>query len=350
MIVKKETKTQLLNFIFLAVVFALTVWSVFHGADLQGLLECLQTIDIAFLVPSILCVILFIIGESVIIHYLFRTLGIQSQFSHCCLYSFIGFFYSCITPSASGGQPMQLIAMRKDRLPTAPCLVVLAIVAITYKMVLVVIGTLVLLIRPASVMVYLESVEWIMYLGLTLNVVCIGLLMLVVFQPNVARRLAVGCLALVNRIRPLRRLEQWQQRLDRAIGQYNGTAEFYRCHKRIVGNVLLITLAQRVILFLVTWLTYLAFDLSGHSMFSVVTLQGMIAVAVDMLPLPGGMGISENLFLDIFTPIFTEELVLPAMVFSRGISFYTQLLISAVMTVAAAFIIKDRHKENTGNG
>ena len=68
--------------------------------------------------------------------------------------------------------------------------------------------------------------------------------------------------------------------------------------------------------------SYLAFQLSGESMFTIVSLQGMISVAVDMLPLPGGMGISENLFLTIFEPIFGEALVLPGMLVSRGISFY----------------------------
>ncbi len=72
----------------------------------------------------------------------------------------------------------------------------------------------------------------------------------------------------------------------------------------------------------------------------ITSLQGMISVAVDMLPLPGGMGISENLFLTIFEPIFGESFVLPGMLVSRGISYYTQLIISAIMTVAASFILK----------
>ena len=74
----------------------------------------------------------------------------------------------------------------------------------------------------------------------------------------------------------------------------------------------------------------------------IITLQGMISVASDMLPLPGGMGASENLFLTIFSPVFGEELVLSGMVISRGISYYTQLLISAVMTFVSTFIIREK--------
>ena len=85
--------------------------------------------------------------------------------------------------------------------------------------------------------------------------------------------------------------------------------------------VFLITLTQRVMLFMVTWFTYRAFGLSGESMLTVLLLQSLISVAVDMLPLPGGMGISENLVLEIFEPIFGTGLILPGMVISRGISY-----------------------------
>ena len=70
-------------------------------------------------------------------------------------------------------------------------------------------------------------------------------------------------------------------------------------------------------------------------------LQAMISVAADMLPLPGGVGVSETLFLEIFEPIFREHLILPAMMISRGISYYTQLFISAVMTVLSAFVLRE---------
>lgn len=343
--VKKIQWKKILNILFLAIVFALTLWSVFHGEDLRQVLSFLATADPRYLAPSVVCVVLFILGESVIIFYLMRTLGTHAPFSHCCLYSFIGFFYSCITPSASGGQPMQVVAMRKDRIPVAVSTVVLAIVTITYKLVLVLIGMAVLLIRPPQLMVYLEPVEPVLYLGLVLNVLCISALLLLVFHPNLVRVLAGKILNLLHRIRPFRNLQGQKDRLERILGQYHGTAVFYRRHKHVILHVFLITLLQRCLLFLVTWLTYRAFDLSGHSLPLITTLQAMISVAADMLPLPGGMGVSENLFLDIFQPIFGENLVLPGMMLSRGISYYTQLLISAVMTIAASFLIKEKRQK-----
>ena len=336
---------KILNMLFLALVFALTIWSVFRGEDLSQVLYYLDTADIMWVVPGIGCVLLFILGESVIIYYLMRTLGTRVQLSHCCLYSFIGFFYCCITPSASGGQPMQIVYMRKDGLPVAVSTVVLAIITIVYKLVLVLMGCGVLLLRPDNIMVYLEPVEPLLYLGLALNLICIAALLLLVFHPELVRVMADWIFGLVNKIRPFRNLHKQRERLERILAQYQGTAEFYRSHKHVIIHVILLTFLQRILLFTVTWFTYRAFHLVGHSMPVIVSLQAMISVGADMMPLPGGMGISENLFLDIFHGIFGEDLVLPGMMISRGISYYSQLLISAAMTVAACFLIKEKERK-----
>lgn len=337
---QKKRLKQIGNGAFLILVFAITLWTVFRGEDLYEMLGYLKSADDRYILLGVGCVLLFIIGESVNIYYLIKTLGERVRFSRCCLYSFIGFFYSCITPSASGGQPMQVVAMRKDHIPVAVSTVVLAIVTITYKLVLVLVGAAVLLFRPPRLMVHLEGVETIIYLGLLLNGVFIILLLMLVFDPNLVKHIAEKVLLFLHRIRPFRDFERKRKWMERITGQYHGTAEFYKSHKVVIVNVFMITLLQRGMLFLVTWFTYRAFHLSGESLPVIVLLQAMIALAADMLPLPGGMGISENLFLMMFETVFGEKLVLAGVVISRGISYYTQLLISAVMTAAGALMIK----------
>lgn len=337
---KKISRKGLWNALVMIVVFTLTVMAVFRGEDPRKVADCLVMSNGYWLLPAIGCVLLFIIGESAVILYLLRTLGTTIRFSHCCLYSFIGFFYSCITPSASGGQPMQVIAMRKDKIPVAVSTVVLAIVTITYKLVLVAIGSAVMIFRPAEIMSHLEGVDSFVYLGLALNIGCIAFLLMLVFRPAIVRGWSQAILGWLGRIRPFKHPEKLNARLDNVMNQYTGTAEYYRSHKIVIINVFVLTLLQRCLLFLVTWFAYKSFGLKGDSLITILILQAMIAVVVDMLPLPGGMGVSENLFMQIFLPIFGSALVLPGMIISRGVSYYTQLLISAVMTVAASFILR----------
>ena len=75
----------------------------------------------------------------------------------------------------------------------------------------------------------------------------------------------------------------------------------------------------------VTYFVYRAFSLNSMNFFEVMFLQAVISVSVDMLPLPGGMGISEGLFMVIFKKVFGEALLIPGLILSRGLGYYSEL-------------------------
>ena len=341
----KHTRKRILGAVFFFSILALTFWYVLRDENLYKVADYLADADGRYVALSVAAVIAFILGESVVLCYLLRQLGTQSKFSHCCLFSFVGFFYSAITPSASGGQPMQVFYMRRDGIPGAVSTVVLAIVTITYKLVLVVVGLAVMLLRPSDVISRLGEAEALVYIGLALNVVFIAILLTAVFHPAVIQHCMKLLFTLLHKIRPFRNPEQVMARVQSSLDRYHGTAAFFRQEPKIIVNVFFITLLQRFCLFSVVWLTYLAFGLSGENALAMILLQAMISVAVDMLPLPGGMGISETMFLAVFAPIFGPELVLPGMIVCRGISYYTQLVISGMMTVVSQFFFREKKQK-----
>ena len=341
----KQTRRKLFSAVFFFVVLALTLWYVFRDENLSKVADYLTDANLCYVLLAVGAVIAFILGESVVICYLLHRLGTRPRFTHCCLFSFVGFFYSAITPTASGGQPMQVLYMRRDGIPGAVSTVVLAIVTITYKLVLVVVGLAVMLLRPASVMACMDGVDALVYLGLGLNTVFIALLLAAVFHPSAIRNALNALFRLLHRLRPFRNPDKVMARVQSSLDQYRDTAAFFKREPRIIAEVFFITLVQRFCLFSVVFFTYQAFGLSGQSAVSMVLLYAMISVAVDMLPLPGGMGISETLFLAIFEPIFGPELVLPGMIVCRGISYYTQLLISGIMTGAAQVVFRKKKRK-----
>lgn len=336
---KSKILRNIFDVVFLILVFGLTLYGVFRGENLQEVLEGLKSCDLYILVvPSIICVLAFIMLESVIFKYLFNTLGIKLRLTRCFLYSFVGFFFSAITPSASGGQPAQLIFMKKDKISVAHSTLVLLLVTIAYKMVLVVLGGITLIVRPKSVMQAVEGVEFWIWLGIILNVIIIAAMLLLVYVPSLARRFILKCVAFLNKIRILKDLDKWINKTEEMMAKYDDASRYLKTHKMVLFNAFLISVIQRVALFFVTVVVYFSFHLTGTSIIYILTLQCLISVGADMLPLPGGMGITERLFLAMFQGTF-GSLVLPAMILSRGFSFYIQLLICAIMTVVAYIIV-----------
>lgn len=337
-----KNRKMLFNVLFLAVVFGLTLYYVFHGQDMKELMHYMKQSDAWYWIVGVVFVVIFIMSESVIIYYMMRSVGQPIVLSHCFLYSFVGFFVSAITPSATGGQPAQLYFMKKDKLSVSVSTLILMVVTITYKAVLVIIGVGVMVLRPSGIMQYLDPVIGWCYLGVLLNVFCVTFMLILVFHPTLAENMIVRCIHLLGKVFPKFRKKQdgWIKRAKNSMENYRSVAEYLKKNKMVITNVMVITFIQRVIWFFVAYLVYLSFHLDAAGPVVITTLQGMISVCVDMLPLPGGMGISENLFLQIFEPLCGQKLVLPVMIVSRGISFYAQLLISAAMTVVAYFTIR----------
>lgn len=340
-------KKALFNVSFLLVVFGLTVYGVFHGEDLGAMAEAIRSSQIKWLIPGVCLVVFFIWGESIIIWYMMRSFGIRLKKRICFLFSSVGFFFSCITPSASGGQPMQIYYMKKEKIPIPVSTVILMVVTITYKLVLVVIGLGILIFGRGFLHRYLEGILPVYYLGLALNVFCVAFMTILVFHPVMAEDMLLKGMDLLERMRLMKKKEARRQKLKDSMEVYRETAAYLKEHKKVLFHVIVLTFLQRIALFSVTWFVYLAFRMHGTSFLNVILLQAVISVAVDMLPLPGGMGISETLFLNIFATVFPGVL-LPAMVLSRGLGYYSQLLISALFTVVAQIYYSINTNEEDG--
>ena len=334
----KSRKKIIFNGVFLAVVFALTVYGVFHGEDLSSMMDAIHRADKRWLVPGIALVAFFIWGESIIIWYMMRSSGICLKKRTCFLFSSVGFFFSCITPSASGGQPMQIYYMKKEKISIPVSTVILMIVTITYKLVLVVIGVGIAIFGRGFLHKYLEGILPVFYLGLALNIFCVTFMTILVFHPLLAKAILVKGMKLLERLHLMKKKEGRLKKLEDSMDTYRNTAAYLKNNPFVIVKVIGITFIQRMALFAVTWFVYQAFGLHGTGFWEILFLQAVIPVSVDMLPLPGGMGISETLFLNIFSPVF-GGLLLPGMVLSRGLGYYGELLISAVFTVVAQLTI-----------
>ena len=328
----KSRKKIIFNGVFL------TIYGVFHGEDLSSMMDAIHRADKRWLIPGIALVAFFIWGESIIIWYMMRSSGIQLKKRTCFLFSSVGFFFSCITPSASGGQPMQIYYMKKEKISIPVSTVILMIVTITYKLVLVVIGIGIAIFGRGFLHKYLEGILPVFYLGLALNIFCVTFMTILVFHPLLAKAIMVKGMKLLERLHLVKKKDGRLKKLEDSMDTYRNTAAYLKNNPFVIVKVIGITFIQRMALFAVTWFVYQAFGLHGTGFWEILFLQAVISVSVDMLPLPGGMGISETLFLNIFSPVF-GGLLLPGMVLSRGLGYYGELLISAAFTVVAQLTI-----------
>lgn len=345
---KNKRKTILGDGLLFAAILALTVYAVFRDQDLEEVMEAIHSCDLRWIVLALLCVFAFIAFEAVILHLMLRSCRIALGQFKCFLVACAGFFFSAVTPTAGGGQPMQIYFLHREKVPIPVSAVILMASNITYKLVLVLTSLALALFRTRWLREHFGSLFFLFWLGLAITLTFTVLLFLLVYHPNLARSLADSLLQWLEKIHILRPRPDRREKLLSSMGIYHETASFFRAHPGTMILVQILSFLQRYALFTVPWLVCRSFGLTSRWL-DIAPLQAAIVTAADLLPVPGGMGITEALFLTVFELIF-GSFTLPAMVLSRGMDFYCKLLISAVFTAVAALVLGRGKKTDNAPG
>ena len=193
------------------------MYYVFHDQDFSDIMIYMKEADSRYWIVGIVLVIAFILSESVIIYYLMRSLSQKANMNHCFLFFLCWLFFQFGDAVCQRGQPAQILFMKKDKLPIHLSTMVLLIVTITYKLVLVLFGLVIMILRPPVEMQFLKpAMPWV-YLGVALNVVCVGGMLALVFCPEMTKRMVMAIFRWVKNLQVTK-----GRRPGRQTGSCNG--------------------------------------------------------------------------------------------------------------------------------
>lgn len=337
-----KDKKYIFNVLFLIVLMAGTGYFLLKDQEITEIIKYIKQADKFYLLIGFFLVMIYVSFESVIIYYLMKSLSYAVKFVHCLKYSFIGFFVSAITPSATGGQPAQLYYMSGDGISVAVSSLVLIVVTVAYKIVLLVLGVLMFLIEFDFVMEHISNIKLIMIYGVAVNLVVIGFLLFVILKQSFAKKSIGKFILFLGKIKILKNHKKVLKKIIKAISKYEDGAIYLKENKRVFFIVFVITFIQRIALFAVTFAVYKAFGLKGYSATEIIILQLIISIAVDNLPLPGGIGASEGIFMIFFAEIFTPAYITAGLLLSRGLSYYMIIILGGIVLAFAQITRKKR--------
>lgn len=341
----QKKRNLVLNILFMIVLLGATLYILLKDQDLSELWQLLQSASTSMMFMAMFCAVMYLLLQSISLVVILRSLGEKLKVLPSLRYSFIGFLFNAITPSASGGQPMMVLYMKEDGINMGASSVAMLFWTIIYKVALVIFEVFVLLFYHPFFVDTMGSYRWLFWVGMAVNVVSIFLYGLIVFSKNGAQYIVHAVMWLLQKLHIVKRRKRIEKKLDALLDSYREGAEYIRNHWSTAGTVLLITLCQRIFYFMVSWFVYCALGLSGSTFMEVIILQSFVAVCIDILPVPGGVGANEGFFVVLFRKIMESRYVYPAMLLSRGVSFYGLLIMSVVITIGNQLSLLFRDKK-----
>lgn len=333
----KKINKNLLGLIILVLLIGVTLWVIFKDNDIEDIWTAVFSLDPLWLSFAIAAAIFFVCAEGFMIWHLLRALKAKASLPNCIGYSFVGFFFSGITPSSSGGQPMQLYYMTKDKIKIADSTVALTIVATLYKFVLVLIGIFITIFFNGILNKYLQSYIYLFYFGLALNLIVAIALVFLMVNPNAVKMILHKCEHGLVRIHILRPSLERVRKLTNISREYNGAVTHFIKNVKPIIVTTLVTILQRCSVFFVTYFIYRGMGLAEKDVILITVLQASVYIAVDLLPLPGAQGISELMYQTVFSTIFTGAFLPASVLVTRGVSFYLPMIIGAIVTTVFYF-------------
>ena len=335
---KKSNVKMIRNLAFFIALVIFTFWYIFKDQDLNELWKALESTNIVYIIIGAILMLFVFLSEANNVRQVLVALGEKKlSIIKALRLTWIGFFFSAITPAATGGQPVEVYYMTKEGISTANGTMAMLLQLCGFQ-----ISTLSLSIISAIIFPDLlkGGVVWFWLLGLLLNGTALAFMLVSVFSKKITRKLVDYLVKILKKIN-VRNVDKKVEKIEAGLKQYNESSVFILSHKKEFVKAILRVFVQIIFYHSITYSVYKAFGLSGENFFRIFAMQSVFYTTVSGMPLPGAIGVSETLFLKIFGTSFPKLLLSGAMLIYRLISFYFYLVVSAIVVVVTSIRTKD---------
>lgn len=322
----KKYSLSLLLFFFL---FFLTYYFIFKDYSFNELLVSLKNIKPIYVIYSIIAMALWAFFESLYLKRMLYHLGYKVGFYKAFGYVFTECYFSAVTPSSIGGQPVQMVEMSKDGIPYRVNSILILLTTLIYKITLLFLAVIGFVLYKDDLFTFNNLFNILAILGfITTILLCIFFIILVY-----SKKLMPFLIKIVFKLMHLlhfKNVKEKEEKLLEAIDGYKECAEFTRRNPQILVESFFILLCQRLSVLIISVFIYLGFGLSRYSIMEVLSFQVWITIAVDFTPFPGGVLISENLLNEANKVLYGGSLATSGMIILRAISFYGIVLFAFI--------------------
>lgn len=280
--------------------------------------------------------VLYFLCETINVTRTLKELGEKSTFLRNFRYTLIGFFFSSITPAASGGQPMEIYYMSRDGLNVANSTLALLINLTSMQIATISIG----LISVIFNWQYMNTALVVFFIvGILLNSSALALLLISICSKRMTNWLINVAIKMMKFFK-IKNMEKKQEWINSELAKYQANAVYVQTHKKMIFKTLLTTYIQFLIYYSVPYWIYRSFGYSKSNIFEVLSMQAVLFATVSGIPSPGAVGVSEGGFMELFKKFYPKKQIASSMLLCRGVNFYLFVIISCIVVMISSF--KDR--------
>lgn len=329
-------------FILLAVVTVWVVTTQSKGFSPRNFSQYLESNNPWWLLAALLSMLFYVGLNAWMIGTLLKGFGYRRSPFDCLTYTASDIYFSAITPSSTGGQPMEAWFMFQDGIPVVISTVVLLSYLLLYTLSTVLIGLACMILMPSTFLSFGTLGRILIIVGAVIQVGLTLLYGLLLWNKKLLLKVCDWVLRTLGKLHLIRSLEDKRKKLFRTMVQYSEAALMLRGKKKILRKALILNLAHRAAQIMVTVFCFLAGGEPLRLAPKMFAMQGNVVIGASTVPIPGAMGVTDYLMIDGFSSMMTPAESANLELLSRAMSFYICILLCGILVLVKLALIRFR--------
>lgn len=334
------------SYLFFVFLISATAIVIMSQVDPETFLRTIKQANGYFLLLGIGCVFGYWLLEALMLLKLMRRDNPKETFHFAWTVTMVGQYYNLITPSATGGQPLQLYEMSKRNYSFGSGTAVLVQKYALYQVTVTFLAIIATIISITALHQSLDAAKWLIAIGLIVNIAGVVLIFILAFNANAAKAIMMACVGLLLKLRVIKNAEKYTEKVNHFIKEYQIAIEALKDHKIQTIKLFGVSILQILIFYTVNYCVYRSLGLNQTNALTIISLQAVLYVAVAFVPTPGAAGGAEAGFLLLFGPIYGSGHTAVAMILWRLITFYFVILFGGIyLSIHSIRVGKDQAKQ-----
>jgi uncharacterized protein (TIRG00374 family) len=318
-------------FVFLTLAFSagFLLYFLFSNNGVETIGKILSTLQLGWFILALAAAGACWLLEAATLHIICRHLHKNWNFQQSFTVGMTGLLYSAITPSATGGQPMQIYTMHSMGMETGVACSVAVVKTIVYQIVMVFYALIMVIAKLHYFQTNVSNFSFITVLGLFANSIFIATVFLFMISEKLTDRILRAVIHLLHKVKLCRHPEERYQKIHNELQLFHDATKIMGNSMELYLSAAGLTLAQITLNSLIPYFIYRSFNLRGAHVTTMIAAQVFVAMVSAFVPLPGSTGGAESCFYLFFGPYFKSS-IWPAVLLWRIITYYFNILFGGI--------------------
>lgn len=241
----------------------------------------------------------------------------------------IGQFFNSITPSATGGQPIQAYYLNRCGIEYGFATSALLLKFISFQFSLTFVCIIVMIFKFNEYASKIQGFTALMLIGFTINTcVAIGLI-LIGFNKKFALVIMRFFVKVLGKLKILKDVDKKLELVSDEVEIFSKGFSTAVANKKVIIKMLLLSIVQILLFYSVNVIIALSFGIHINlsSMFHIISGAACVQMSSTFIPLPGAAGGAELSYYVIYGSVFEAGQISAAVLLWRIYTFYMPIIV-----------------------